>query len=114
MRELRRLLEALAALAVLRGANHLADRVDRLLGDPFVDGGPVSFAKGGLVNEQIEFPELMPRPTLESIEADCRRKMAAIATMQSRGFDSARLRDAAIRQLDDNLDLYNLAQALED
>ena len=50
---------------------------------------------------------LMPRPSLEGIEADCRKRMAAIAGFQVRGFDSAKVRAKHIAELDDQLDLYN-------
>lgn len=53
---------------------------------------------------------LMPRPSLEGIEHDCRRAMAEIARMKPRGFDGEREKRRAIQVLDEQLDLYNLAR----
>lgn len=52
---------------------------------------------------------LLPRPTLEKLEADCRVLMSEVVACKVRGFDSARLKAQKMRELDHALDLYNLA-----
>lgn len=65
----------------------------------------------GLYPEPAPEPEpLMPRPSLEGIEYECRQRMAAVARHQVRGFDSAKEHRRLLGLVDESLDLYNLAQ----
>lgn len=47
----------------------------------------------------------------ECLEAECRRRMAAIATMPVRGFDTRAAKDAEIAALDAKLDEWAAARA---
>lgn len=52
-------------------------------------------------------------PSLELLEAICHRKMAELAAMPpARGFDTAKARVAKQAEVDEALDVYNLAKSV--
>jgi hypothetical protein len=127
----RKLLRSLAVMAVLGVANAVTDAATLALrpGHPDADRGAEA---GGPDRPQLEPPgvvvttagagfepgpvddSFLPRPSLEGIEAECRYRMAAVAGMpDDRGWHSARQLGSKAKkraELDDALDLYNLAK----
>ena len=121
---MRKLLRSLATLLALRAANAAVDAANLALGPgrADVDRGvpPGGFDRPELESGQVvmateEVVPLLPRPSLDGLEAACRERMALVVRHgPARGFDSGRVRAALLAQCDAAFDLYLLAASAFD
>jgi hypothetical protein len=118
----RQLLRSVAALAVAvaRAAFHTPEP-----GDPGAGRGTPAIEEARVVvtdepsrgltygagfNPGPVDDSFLPRPSLEGLEAECRIRMATVAGMpEPRGFDTGKAKARKRAELDETLDLYNLA-----
>jgi hypothetical protein len=109
----RELFRRLATLAALRVVNAALDVANAALRDPDAGRGRTA---GGPHQPKLEsVMALLPRPSLDGLEATCRERMAAVVKHgPARGFDTGRVRAALLAQCDAALDLYNLAATASD
>jgi hypothetical protein len=122
----RKLLRSLATLAGLRIANAALDIADAALrtapgpdrgAPPAIEARVVvtdepsrGLTYGAGFNPGPVDDSFLPRPSLEGLEAECRIRMATVAGMpEPRGFDTGKAKARKRAELDDALDLYNLA-----
>jgi hypothetical protein len=123
VRELFRRLATLAGLRIANAALDVADAALRTAPGPDRGAPPAIEARvvvtdepsrgltyGAGFNPGPVDDSFLPRPSLEGLEAECRIRMATVAGMpEPRGFDTGKAKAKKRAELDDALDLYNLA-----